>query len=266
MRLALSAMRLPSLRYFLFAICLYFLFLLVTAPAWVIVWAMPKLTSLPINVQDSRGSLWRGEFSGVSATLPAGQTVQLDQIQWRLKPLNLLRAEAAAQVEVSGPMLQGQGTVAKGVFGGIKLRDFSATAPASLLSLAVPALDIWKPGGTLNFKTADFSYAGVNSVGKASAVWQKASLALSAVKPLGEYNFVLDANNGALGYQLTTVSGALLLEGKGRWAEKNPPSFLGSARAQAKYTSQLSDLLRLFGPVDASGVVRLSYSPQTPTQ
>ena len=266
MRLALPAVRLPSLRYLLGAICLYFLFLLITAPAWIIVWALPKLTGMPITIQDSRGSLWRGEFSGVSVTLPTGQTIQLDRIQWQLKPLNLLRAEAAAQVEVSGSLLQGRGVVAKSVLGGIKLRDFSATAPASVLSIAVPALDIWKPGGTLDFKTADFNYAGVNSVGKASAVWQKASLALSAVKPLGEYNFAVDANNGALDYQLTTVSGALQLEGKGRWAEKNPPSFLGSARAQANYASQLADLLRLFGPVDASGVVRLSYTPQTPTQ
>ena len=199
MRLALPSMRLPSLRYLLGAICLYFLFLLITAPAWIIVWALPKFSNIPISVQDSRGSLWRGEFSGVNATLSTGQAVQLDRIQWQLKPLNLLRAEAVAQVEFSGPLLQGRGVLGKGVFRGIKLRDFSATAPASLLSLAVPALDIWKPGGTLDFKTAEFSYAGLNSAGKASAVWQKASLALSAVKPLGEYNFALDAIPRAIG-------------------------------------------------------------------
>ena len=264
MRIARPALgfRLPSLRYLLATICLYFLFLLVTAPAWIIPWALPKLTNVPIVIQDSRGSLWRGEFSGVSVPLPTGPTLQLDRVQWQLKPLNLIRAELAAQVEVSGTMVQAQGSVAKGVLGGIKLRDFSATAPASVLSIAMPALDIWKPGGTINLKTADFSYAGINSTGKAGAVWQNASLALSAVKPLGEYNFAVDAKDGALDYQLNTVSGALQLEGKGRWAEKNPPSFLGSARAQANYAAQLADLLRLFGPVDNSGVVQLSYSPQ----
>ena len=264
MRLARPALRLPlpSFRYVLAACCFYLLFLLFTAPAWIIQWALPKISSTPITIQESRGSLWRGEFSGVSVPLPGGPALQLDRLQWQLNPLNLLRAELAARVELSGPMVQCQGTVAKGVLGGIKLRDFSAVAPASMLSVAMPALDIWKPGGTLNFKTADFNYAGINSVGKASAVWQNASLALSAVKPLGEYNFAADAKDGALDYQLTTVSGALQLEGKGRWADKNPPSFLGSARAQSNYAAKLTDLLRLLGPMDNSGVVRLSYSQQ----
>jgi Type II secretion system (T2SS), protein N len=127
--------------------------------------------------------------------------------------------------------------------------------------MAVPALAIWNPGGTLDFSTASFNYAGGDSSGKANVTWRQAALALSPVKPLGEYGLAVDAKDGALNYQLTTVSGALQLEGKGRWAANAAPTFLGSARAQPNYAAQLADLLRLLGNPDSSGAVPLRYQP-----
>jgi general secretion pathway protein N len=262
MRMALPAVRFPSLKYIFGAIGLYLLFLIATAPAWLVVWALPKFApSFPINIADSRGSLWRGEFSDVSATLPTGQTLRFDRLQWQLQPLRLLRAELAAAVEVSGPQLQGKATVGKGIFGGVKLRDVAASAPASLLPMAMPALEIWKPSGTLDLATTDFTYAAAASSGKAKVTWKQAALALSAVKPLGEYTLAVDANDNGLNYQLATVSGALQLEGKGRWAANNSPTFLGSARAQPNFAAQLADLLRLLGTPDSSGAVPLRYQP-----
>lgn len=253
--------RFPSFRYVLGAIGLYLLFLIITAPAWIVVSALPKMAAFPINVQDSRGSLWRGEVSGVGATLPSGQNVQFDRVQWRLQPWRLLRAELAAAMEISGPQLQGKGIVAKGIMGGVKLRDLNASAPANLLPLAMPALDIWKPSGTLDVSTPEFTFAGAKSTGKANITWKQAALALSAVKPLGEYAVAVDANDAGLNYQLATVSGALQLEGKGRWASNSAPTFLGSARAQPNYAVQLADLLRLLGTPDSSGTVVLRYQP-----
>jgi general secretion pathway protein N len=261
MRLAMPAVRMPSLRYFFGAIGLYLLFLVVTAPAWLVVWALPKFAPFPITVQDSRGSLWRGEFSGVGATLPTGQNVQFDRLRWRLQPWRLLRGELAAALEFSGPQLQGKGIIGKGIIGGLKLREANASTPASLLPMAMPALEIWKPSGTLDVTTAEFTYAGTDSAGKANITWRQAALALSPVKPLGEYSLAVDANDDGLNYQLTTVSGALQLEGKGRWAANGAPTFLGSARAQPNYAVQLADLLRLLGTPDSSGVVPLRYQP-----
>ncbi len=261
MKLALPTVRFPTFRYLFGAIALYLLFLVVTAPAWLVVWALPKIAPFPITAQESRGSLWRGAFEGVNAALPTGQNLQFDAIKWQLQPWNLLRAELAAAIELSGPQLQGKGVIAKGIWGGIKLRDVNASAPASLLPMAVPALAIWNPTGTLDFTTTNFVYAGAASDGKASLAWRQAALALSAVKPLGEYLLAMDGKEGALNYQLNTVSGALQLEGKGRWAANSSPTFLGSARAQPSYAAQLADLLRLFGNADSNGVVPLRYQP-----
>ena len=261
MKLAMPAVRFPTFRYLFGAIALYLLFLIVTAPAWLVVWALPKIAPFPIAVQESRGSLWRGSFDGVSASLPTGQNLQFETIKWQLQPWNLLRAELAARVDLSGPQLQGKGIIAKGIFGGIKLREVTASAPASLLPMAVPALAIWNPGGTLDFVTANFNYAGGDSFGKANVTWRQASLALSPVKPLGEYGLAIDAHDGALNYQLNTVSGALQLEGKGRWAANGAPTFLGSARAQPNYAAQLADLMRLLGNPDSNGAVPLRYQP-----
>ncbi len=262
----MPAVRFPSFRYLFGAIGLYVLFLVVTAPAWLAVWALPKFGPFPIRVEDSRGSLWRGEFSGVSATLPTGQKVEFDRVQWRSQPWRLLRAELAAAVEFSGSQLQGKGVIGKGIIGGVKLREVKASAPASLLPIAMPALEIWKPSGTLDVTTADFNYAGTGSAGKANITWKQAALALSPVKPLGEYSLAVDANDSGLNYQLTTISGALQLEGKGRWAANSAPTFLGSARAQPNYAVQLADLLRLLGTPDSTGVVPLRYQPTAAVQ
>ena len=261
MSLALPVTRFPTLRYVFGGIVLYILFLIVTAPAWLVVWALPKFAPFPVSIQDSRGSLWRGEFNGVNASLPTGQTLQFDQVKWQFKPWNFLRGEAAAAIDLAGPQLQAKGTIAKGVFGGIKLRDIVASAPASLLPMAVPALAIWNPTGTLDLTTANFVFAGAASDGKANVTWRQAALALSAVKPLGEYTLAVDGKDGALNYQLNTVSGALQLEGKGRWAANGSPTFLGSARAQPSYAAQLADLMRLFGNPDSNGAVPLRYQP-----
>lgn len=261
MSVALTAARFPTTRYVIGGIALYLLFLIATAPAWLVVWALPKFAPFPISIQDSRGSLWRGEFEGVNAALPTGQSLQFDRVRWQLKPWNILRVELAATVDLSGPQLQGKGIIAKGLFGGIKLRDVVASANASLLPLALPALAIWNPTGTLDLTTNNFVYAGAASDGKANVTWHQAALALSAVKPLGEYALAVDGKDGALNYQLNTVSGALQLEGKGRWAANGAPTFLGSARAQPSFAAQLADLLRLFGNPDANGVVPLRYQP-----
>lgn len=261
MKLALPAVRFPTFRYLFGGIVLYLLFLICTAPAWVVIWALPKISPIPINVQYSHGSLWRGVFEGVNAALPTGQNLQFDSVKWRLQPWNLLRAEFAAQVDLSGPQIQGKGILAKGLFGGVKLRDVTASAPASLLLMALPALAIWNPAGTLDFTTAAFSYAGADSSGKANVTWRQASLALSPVKPLGEYTLAVDAHDSVVNYQLNTVSGALQLEGKGRWAANGAPTFLGSARAQPSYAAPLADLMRLFGNADPNGVVPLRYQP-----
>lgn len=261
MRLAIPTVRFPSFRYVFGAIGLYLLFLIVTAPAWIVIWALPKFAPFPIDIQDSRGSLWHGEFSDVTATIPTGQSIQFDRVQWRLQPWRLLRAELAAALEFNGPQLQGKGIVGKGIFGGVKLRDLNTSAPASLLPMAMPALEIWKPSGTLDLATPEFTYAGAKSSGKANITWKQAALALSSVRPLGEYSLVVDANDGGLNYQLATVSGALQLEGKGRWAGNGAPTFLGSARAQPNYAVQLADLLRLLGTPDSSGAVPLRYQP-----
>lgn len=261
MRLAMPAVRFPSFRYVFGAIGLYLLFLIVTAPAWLVVSTLPKFAPFPIVIQDSRGSLWRGEFSVVSATLPTGQKLQFDRLQWRLQPWRLLRAELAAALEFNGPQLQGKGIIGKGVLSGVKLHDVTISAPAGLLLMAMPALEIWKPSGTLDVSSADFTYAGPGSAGKANIVWKQAALALSPVKPLGEYSLAVDAKDSGLNYQLATVSGALQLEGKGRWAANAAPTFLGSARAQPNYATQLADLLRLLGTPDSSGAVPLRYQP-----
>lgn len=257
----MPAVRFPTFRYLFGAVALYFLFLIITAPAWLALWVLPKFAPFPITVQESSGSLWRGAFEGVSAALPTGQQLRVDTIKWQLQPWNLLRAELAMQVDLSGPQLQGKGIVAKGIFGGIKLREMSVSAPASLLPMAVPALAIWSPGGTLDFVAAKFTYDGTNSSGKANITWRQAALALSPVKPLGEYSLAVEGNNNALNYQLMTASGALQLEGKGRWAADGAPTFLGSARAQPNYAVQLADLMRLLGNPDSSGAVPLRYQP-----
>jgi hypothetical protein len=265
MKLALPVprLRLPPLRFVLGGIALYLLFLFALAPAYLLNWVIKRAApAAPISAVDLQGSLWSGEARQVSVSLPNGAALAFERVQWRLSPLALLKAQAAARVQLIGSGLQGAGVVGRSLFSGaLALSDFKGNAPASFLTQFAPALSIWKPSGTIELETDSFSLKDAKGEGKALVRWKDAAVTLSPVVPLGTYQVTVDGTAAGMQYEVKTLSGKLQVEGKGNWAPDQPPKFLGTARASPGSEAQLGDLLRLMGREESGGVFRLSAQP-----
>lgn len=96
--------------------------------------------------------------------------------------------------------------------------------------------------------------------GQAELEWADASSVLSPINPLGTYRARVKADGPDAKFEVTTLNGALPIEGRGAWSPTSGAVFSGTARAQPAKAAELRELLRLLGPEDASGVVRLRWS------
>lgn len=259
MRLALNFRLLPPVRYVLGGILLYFIFLLATAPAFLLNWLLSKLPESPALLGSTAGTLWSGEARGVSVRLSNAPALSLDRVEWRLAPLGLLRGELAVHVQVQGNGIGGNGVIARSLFSKtLHLSDFSATVPGAMLGRVVPVLQIWQPSGVIQFDTEDLTLREASGKGNALLRWNNVGVSLSPVKPLGAYEVAVEGSNSGFQYQVKTTSGPLLIEGKGVWAADKPPIFNGTARAQAGSEGQLRDLLAVLGRDEGNGIYRLS--------
>ncbi len=259
MRLALPSFRLPPLRYLFGGIALYLVFLLATAPASLLNWVLPQLPRSPLALGLADGTLWSGEAGRSNVTLPNGLALSFDRVKWRFAPLALLRAEIALHLNLTGAGLQAQGVVGRSLLSStLQLRDCRASAPASFATQFMPALEIWKPSGSIELETEGFRLLDKGAEGKATVRWKDAAVTLSPVKPLGSYVVNLEGNANGVQYQVSTTSGSLQVEGRGTWSPEQAPKFLGTARAQKGQEAQLVDLLRLMGRDEGNGVFRMS--------
>lgn len=102
----------------------YAVFLLATAPAAKLLPLLqPRLEGVQLAGVD--GSLWSG-----SAALVTAKPVQLQDLQWRFRPLVLLLGRAEVALDASWQGQPATALAGKAVFGGPYLADVSATLPA----------------------------------------------------------------------------------------------------------------------------------------
>jgi general secretion pathway protein N len=94
--------------------------------------------------------------------------------------------------------------------------------------------------------------------GNATARWNGAGSAMSAVHPLGNYQIDILAANTEIHATLSTQTGALLLNGLGSWSPAKRFQFNGTARANESAQTSLNELLHHLGPETTPGVYQIS--------
>ena len=111
---------------------------LVTFPARVALKLLPE-SALPVQMEGVGGTLWSGHANRV---LRDGRA--LGQLQWRLRPLPLLRGRIDTDLILAGPELQGSGRIIAGGDGNLRVEGGKARFPAARLErlLDVPALTL----------------------------------------------------------------------------------------------------------------------------
>mgnify|MGYP003401728832 CR=1 FL=1 len=94
---------------------------------------------------------------------------------------------------------------------------------------------------------------------KAQLDWRGAEVVMSPVKPLGEYRALINATGSAADLQLSTLSGALKLNGKGNWTLKDGARFSGTAQSDPAQAANIDPLLQLMGKPAFNGAYPLDW-------
>ncbi len=248
------------IRYTVFAIISYIVFLIVTLPASVGFSFIKNNPQLNRQIQFSSvsGTVWSGSASSVRIS-----GINIGQLDWNLKLLPLLLGELGVYIkvknqQVSASTVSGAGSLAVSVFGNIKVDNFSARFPIDLLAPVLYGLPV-RFGGDVNMhinslsieKGSRFNLKSRIVVSKARLVSPQhieyGDILIQASPQLSGSQFVLTDQGGPL-----VLNGIVKLKGNGLYSinlgldARNSASkdlraglgFLGRRDASGKYRYQ----------------------------
>jgi general secretion pathway protein N len=129
---------------------------------------------------------------------------------------------------------------------GIGVEAGELRAPAALLSVFGAPFNTLRPGGTLHVQWDNVRVRSDGFEGNVQLDWLDAQSALSAVAPLGNFRLTASGRGGVCETNLTTLSGPLLLQGRGSIG-RGGARFNGTAQAQPQMKAPLDGLVGLLG-------------------
>jgi len=205
---------------------------------------------------NATGTVWQGSATPAlrqrSGDLLAMEKLHWDIAFWPLFTGKIITRLNWDNVEQSQPMLV---TV---TYNQIELRNAVLPVQAAVLGELTPVLQPVQLSGKIQIKSELLTLSKLGVNGSAVADWLNAGSVLSAVNPLGSYRINLTGAGEKLDVTLVTVSGALLLEGKGSFTLNHGLNFQVTARASAESKGSLDELLNNFGPESSPGVHTLN--------
>ena len=217
-----------------------------------------------LTLGDAQGTLWRGSafIGGAPGQNGAVTPLLPGRFGWQLSPLVLLgrvdvqleNAEALSQpVHLAGSWSQWQ------------LSPAALKLPAEGLSGLGAPLNTLAPSGRMELSWTTLALERqpntVAVTGRTVLAMTDMGSRMAPIKPLGSYELALDWHGQAAQLTLSTVKGALLLDGKGV-LNQGRLQFSGSARAADGFEETLGNLLNLLGQrrmVNGKNIIALEF-------
>jgi len=236
---------------------LYVSFLIATAPASVLAWALAHSTHGAVGLDGAEGSFWSGRAAALVVKRP-GSALRYERFAWRWDIAPLVAGEFAMQLRLDDPYVRGVGRVAP-QFDGVHVSNALLKLPASSLAVYLPVLGPGMLSGEVTLQSTGFTFSKDRYVGVAVVEWRDAATTLSSVRPLGDYRAIVTGTGARVDLQLDTVRGVLRAEGRGTWSNREPSLvFRGTAREGETSKPELASLLAQLGPDLGRGVHRLT--------
>ncbi len=229
----------------------------VFAPARWLASGVTSATQGQLQLVNARGTVWNGqadlvltggEGSRTQTALPQG-------LQWQLAP-RLASGSPAMALRLMAPCCTPEPLAMTFIprLGGGELRVASSTSlwPAELLSGLGTPWNTLRVEGQLALQTAGLTLrwdeGRASMQGEAAIDALDLASRLSTLRPLGSYRMTLraDADGNTTTLNLETLSGALKLQGAGRWVGGRL-RFEGVAEAAPEAEAALGNLLNIMG-------------------
>jgi general secretion pathway protein N len=238
--------------------------LLVSLPASWLGEAVEKQTGGRLALGDAQGTLWHGSAFIGGAPGPSGAVTPLlpGRFEWRLSPLVLL---GRVQMELQNPDALVQPVMITGSWSAWQVSAGVLKLPAEALAGLGAPLNTIAPSGTMQLTWTSLDLARqdktVAVTGRTTLEMQDMSSRLSPIRPLGSYRLAMDWRGADAQLMLSTVRGALVLEGTGA-LEGGRLRFSGQASAGEGYEDTMGNLLNLMGQrrlVDGKKIIALEF-------
>jgi general secretion pathway protein N len=139
----------------------------------------------------------------------------------------------------------------------IVLNNLHLPLPIEVIGELSPFLKPAQFSGNLLLESPQLTFIDNHLQGSATAHWNQAGSAMSAVHPLGDYQIEMTANQNSLSATLSTRAGVLQLSGQGNWSPAQKFHFNGTASATPESNGALTELLHHLGPELSPGVYRI---------
>lgn len=231
---------------------LYGIFLIAQFPAHWGAIALARFSQQRYQLIAPEGSVWRGQ----SAALQIG-THKLDHFSWQLHVLPLLWGTGKADVKWAE---NSHATVSL-TRHALQLQHADLSIPLALLKDFIPVVQAQGLGGDFHVQTPALQWQFDDVLdGHATIEWLQASTIKLPVQPLGDYQ--IDLKGGPKGVILTisTLRGALTINGTGRWAKHDRFRFAGTLKPDPARQAEFAQLTNLTGgQADAQGTYRLGF-------
>ncbi|MFA6971750.1 MAG: type II secretion system protein N [Gallionella sp.] len=240
----------------LFAAAYFLGLLIITAPASLLDQVTRRISHERLSLANSQGTIWHGSATPILLT-DKDSTIALHTLHWNIRPQAWLLGKLKAELDWDNPesVTPMELTLTRD---SIILTHVLLPLPAQVISELSPYLKPAQFSGNLTFESPQLAYTDHHLQGKATATWNQAGSAMSAVHPLGDYQINIVAVQDSLRATLSTQSGALLLDGQGNWSPQQGFHFNGTARATAAAQPMLSELLHHLGPETAPDIYKIS--------
>ena len=220
------------------------------APAGWLASAVTKATDGQVQLQNARGTIWNGSAILV-LTGGSGSTDQAalpGLLYWQLRPA-LFGANVALNADCCTPTpVQVHATMH---MNGMRaqITNNQSHWPSALLSGLGTPWNTIQPQGKLTLQTNDLQIAWnagrMSMQGNLQLDALDVSSKLSTLRPMGSYRVTVNGGDAPT-LTLSTLNGALLLNGSGQWVGQRM-RFNGEAMAAAGSETALANLLNIIG-------------------
>ncbi len=224
--------------------------LFLQAPATWLASVVQKASGAQVQLQQARGTVWNGSATLV-LTGGQGSTDQValpGRVQWQLRPAWLgAKARISADCCTPSPLQTRVALHWNGMQ--VQVANNQSHWPSALLSGLGTPWNTIQPQGKLTLQTQnlqiDWNAGRMSLQGGLQLDMLDVSSKLSTLRPMGSYRITVDGGDAPT-LNLSTLSGALLLNGSGQWVGQRM-RFTGEARAAAGSETALANLLNIIG-------------------
>ena len=249
--------QLPKLRYVLFGVLLYAVFLVVTFPADVAYgyWKHYFGKREPVVLTTLSGSIWSGK-AGASRI----GSQMFDSLQWRFHPLSLFLGKIEVQWEFRVEEGYGKGNTGMNLMGKVYMNKVDGLLPMMPIA-KLARMDALKPGGALGVNLDSVQLKGqvpTNITG--NLTWHTAEVTLLKPMPLGNLSVSFETADDTIKGVLSDDGGPLQVQGLVSLTPAGDYDLNLSLGVRDPKQTDLANALRSLGRPDNSGKYKIKRS------